>query len=134
MPGFLATLFKKKDTLLVAIETAPLVGFCADGEYVTVSVTNVGPRAVTVTSLMLEILGSRTLADSSKAVADVPDTPLPATLGSGEVARVSFDLRDVSNRLLALGARTRCGLYGRCTDLAGRVYRSEPWTFMPGPG
>jgi hypothetical protein len=86
-----------------------------------------------VTSLTLEFLGSKTLADCSKAVADAPDTPLPATLASGEMVRASFDLRDASNRLLALGARTRSRLYGRCTDSAGSVYRSEPWTFMPGP-
>ncbi len=133
MFSFFANLLRRKANLFVAIETMPPVGYCADGEYVTVSVTNVCPRTVTVTSLTLEFLGSRTLADGSKAVADVRDTPLPATLASGEVARVSLDLRDVSNRLLALGARTRCRLYGRCTDSAGGVYRSEPWTFMPGP-
>ena len=133
MLGFLADLLKPKGNLFVAIETIAPVGYCADGEYVTVSVTNPGQRVMTVTSLTLEFLGSRTLADSSRAVADVSDTTLPATLASGEVARASFDLRDVSNRLLALGARTRSRLYGRCTDSTGRVYRSEPWTFMPGP-
>ncbi len=132
MFGFFINLLKRKGNLIVAIESVPPEGYCADGDSIEVSVTNMGQRAVTVTSLMLEFPGTKTLADSAKRSPEGSDTLLPATLAAGELARVSLDLNDVSNRLWKLGARDRCSVYGRCTDAAGSVSRSEPWRFLPG--
>jgi hypothetical protein len=133
MFSFLANLLRRKGNLLVAIETPELEGYAFEGDYAKVSVTNLGQRSMTVTSLTLEFLGSRKLADCSTAPPDGSQTSLPATLASGEVARVAINLKDVSDRLLDLGSRTRSRLYGRCTDSAGNVYRSEPWSLQPGP-
>lgn len=133
MFGFFADLLRRKGNLHVAIETPELEGYAFEGDYAKVSVTNFGQRSMTVTSLTLEFLGSRKLADCAIARKDGSQTPLPATLAAGEVARVSINLKEVSDRLLDLGSRTRSRLYGRCTDSFGNVYRSEPWSLQPGP-
>jgi hypothetical protein len=118
--------------LRIAVETMLPEGTdSAEGAYVRVSATNIGRRPITVTSLSLEFPGTKSLADCAPASQGQLDTPMPAKLAIGEVAQASFDIKDISDRLLRLGARTECRIYGRCMDSGGQIHRSEPWPIMP---
>jgi hypothetical protein len=128
------SLLNHKPKLLVAVEAVSPVGTDdADGTFVRISATNIGQRPIRVTSLTVELLGTKTLADCPPVLSGCPDTPMPATLAPGEVAHVTLDLRDIADRLLELGAWTVSRLYGQCTDSSGGIHRSKPWSFTPNP-
>jgi hypothetical protein len=102
-------------------------------DYVRVVVTNVGWWSITLTSIALEFLGSKAMADLARPPQSPPNSPMPIKLARGQTAHRSYAFQDISDRLTQrIGAWTTSGLYGCCTDVAGRVYRSEVWRFTPG--
>jgi hypothetical protein len=132
MLRFFRSLLTRWFELSVTVEAVSPTGASdAEATSVRVSAANVGLWPVRVTSLTVEFLGTTALADCPPAPSSMPNTPMPATLAPGDVAHVSLDLRDIADRLLQLGARTECRLYGRCTDASGGVHRSKAWSLTP---
>lgn len=116
---------KEKRRVKVEAEWAfPFVGANFMDDHVRVTVTNVGHRKVTITSLGLEAEGKRLVSLVGPSFQGLQNTELPATLDDGQRAVTYYVKRDLGLRL----SRTSAGkhkLVPYCVDSTGAVHRGE---------
>lgn len=113
--------------LKIHASTAMFAGDTLGAPHAQIKATNIGHRAVTVTSLWFELPGGAKLV--SRAYSNLPgmtDTPLPASLSDGQSASLWLSYHDIGATLINQGLAT-ARLIPACEDSAGQVHRGAAW-------
>jgi hypothetical protein len=125
---------KERRAVAVSISTAPPSypnGRLGEA-FPTIEAVNIGQRSVTIRTLALELSnGSRLFATSSSSFPGMPDTPLPAALSDGEMARLFITYQAVAESLIHSGRTAKLMLTPVAEDTAGGVYKGKSVEFDP---
>ncbi|WP_162913151.1 hypothetical protein [Rhodospirillaceae bacterium SYSU D60014] len=94
--------------------------------------TNTGYRAVTVTTLTLELPeGGRLFPTAANGFPGMADTVLPATLSDGQSAQLFLAYRDIAVALVQSGRAGTTKLTPICEDSARGIYKGKSWEVNP---
>jgi hypothetical protein len=91
--------------------------------------TNIGQRSVTVTNLGLELPEGRTLALLHQGYPGFEDTPTPATLQDGEIARRYFSYADIAGAVRQHQLPPKLAIKAFAVDSAGQRHYGKALSF-----
>ncbi len=124
---------KERRSIRVRMSTSlPAYGPELGPPHLTIEAVNDGHREVTVDTLTIELPDGGHLATFTPGgLPGYPDTPLPARLGEGDVARKLFSYGAVGRALLGRGISNKIAVTPVCKDTVGGQYRGAPWEVDP---
>jgi hypothetical protein len=128
---------KRKERRTVEVELSSAVPVYEEGPsgapFVQITATNVGHRAVTITTVAIELPGGKRLFPTvSRDFHGATNTRLPASLTDGQSVSYFLRYEDVGIDLLKHGFKNRkTKIVPLCVNSVGDVYRGKPWVIDP---
>jgi hypothetical protein len=130
--NYIQSVRKERRALVVTVSTAmPTYGSTLGDCFAKIEAINPGHRAVTASTLCLELAGGQRLFSMGSALPGISDTQLPVSLSDGQSAHLFMSYKDIGNALMSRGHTQKTKLTPICVDSLGNVYKGEPWNVDP---
>ncbi|KQV08910.1 hypothetical protein [Devosia sp. Root105] len=122
----------RKDQRLVKVNMGTAMLTYTDGTlgapFAQIEATNVGHRAVTISSLYIGFPDNKKMVVTSNDAFGKPDTRLPVELKDGSTAVLYMPYADIADTLHRAGLTGKVVLTPIAADTAGGLHRGAPWT------